>query len=120
MTSVYLGLDLEKDHIFLCFFNSKKKKKSRRPQKRKRAGTLNMWVLFTSPFNNHNHKFHSTSAESNGHFSCAYILDLGLGVVGIDRCHAWDHVCSFAGLLILLIFRYFCCVAGADREESEY
>ena len=34
----------EKDHIFLCFFNSKKKKKkSRRPQKRKRAGTLNMF-----------------------------------------------------------------------------
>ena len=28
MTSVYLGLDLEKDHIFLCFFNSKKKKKA--------------------------------------------------------------------------------------------
>ena len=27
MTSVYLGLDLEKDRIFLCFFNSKKKKK---------------------------------------------------------------------------------------------
>ena len=26
MTSVYLGLDLEKDRIFLCFFNSKKKK----------------------------------------------------------------------------------------------
>ena len=25
MTSVYLGLDLEKDRIFLCFFNSKKK-----------------------------------------------------------------------------------------------
>ena len=24
MTSVYLGLDLEKDRIFLCFFNSKK------------------------------------------------------------------------------------------------
>ena len=44
MTSVYLGLDLEKDRIFLCFFNSKKKKKkkSRRPQKRKRAVTLNM------------------------------------------------------------------------------
>ena len=46
MTSVYLGLDLEKDRIFLCFFNSKKKeKKSRRPQKRKRAGTLNMFVF---------------------------------------------------------------------------
>ena len=48
MTSVYLRLDLEKDRIFLCFFNSKKKgkKKRRRPQKRKRAGTLN---IFTSP-----------------------------------------------------------------------
>ena len=46
MTSVYLGLDLEKDRIFLCFFNSKKKKKSRRPQKRKRAGTLNMFFFY--------------------------------------------------------------------------
>ena len=50
MTSVYLRLDLEKDHIFLCFFNSfkkekKKERKRRRPQKRKRARTLNMFFF---------------------------------------------------------------------------
>ena len=39
---------------FSCFFNSfftqEKTKQSRRPQKRKRAGTLNMFVCFTSPY----------------------------------------------------------------------
>ena len=39
MTSVYLRLDLEKDHIFLCFFNSKKKKKKKKEAaSKKKAG----------------------------------------------------------------------------------
>ena len=38
MTSVYLGLDLEKDHIVLCFFNSKKKSKKKQAASKKEAG----------------------------------------------------------------------------------
>ena len=48
MTSVYLRLDLEKDRIFRCFFNSLKKKKKKKGgglKKRKRAGMLNMFFF---------------------------------------------------------------------------
>ena len=51
MTSVYLGLDLEKDCIFLCFYNSfkKKDKKKQAASKKEAGGDAKHVVVFTSP-----------------------------------------------------------------------